>query len=107
MVSKQSVDPSVRQAVERISTMYKECFNKQDAAGVARVFTKDGVLISQPPEGAVKSGTQTIVQRYEGLFKSGLTHMDGRPSRAARRRCSNSVGRIPIHRSGAEWADKG
>jgi hypothetical protein len=44
MVSKQSVDPSVRQAVERISTMYKECFNKQDAAGVARVFTKDGVL---------------------------------------------------------------
>jgi uncharacterized protein (TIGR02246 family) len=83
MASKQSVDPNVRQAIERVSAMYKECSNKGDAAGVAGVFTKDGVLISQSPESAVKSCTQAIVQRYEGLFKSGFTKMDTRVGQVA------------------------
>ena len=83
MASKQSADPTVRQAIERISAIYKECFNKGDAAGVAGIFTKDGVLISQSPEGAVKSGTQAIVQRYEGLFKSGFTKMDTKVGQVA------------------------
>ena len=45
MPSAKSVDPSLRKAVEGISTTYKEQFNKQDAVGLAEgVFTKDGVL---------------------------------------------------------------
>jgi uncharacterized protein (TIGR02246 family) len=71
-----SVDPNVRKAVEAISASYKEHFNKNDAAGVAALFTKDGLLISQSLEGPVKSGTQAIVRRYEDLFKSGFTKMD-------------------------------
>jgi uncharacterized protein (TIGR02246 family) len=83
MAPKQTVDPTVRQAIERISAIYKECFNKGDAAGVAGIFTKDGVLISQSPEGPVKSGTEAIVHRYEGLFKSGFTEMDTKVSQVA------------------------
>ena len=41
-VSAQSVDP--RQASERITAVYTEAFNKQDAAGVAGPFTSDGLL---------------------------------------------------------------
>jgi uncharacterized protein (TIGR02246 family) len=75
-VSAQSIDPSIRQASERLMAMYTEAFNKQDAAGVAETFTKDGLLISQTPTGAVHFGTQALVQRYDALFKFGANHID-------------------------------
>ena len=73
MPSAKSVDPAVRKAVEGISAAYAAHFNKQDAVALAELFTKDGVLIAQSPEGLVNSGTQAIVQRYKSLFKSGFT----------------------------------
>ena len=33
------------------------------------------VLLSQSPDGAVNSGTQAIVQRYEGIFKLGANNI--------------------------------
>jgi uncharacterized protein (TIGR02246 family) len=83
MPSAKSVDSGVRKAVEGISVAYKEHFNKQDADGVAGVFTKDGVLIAQSPEGLVNSGTKAIVQRYKGLFKSGFTKMNTKVDQVA------------------------
>jgi uncharacterized protein (TIGR02246 family) len=82
-VSAQSVDPSIRQASERITAVYTEAFNKQDAAGVAGTFTNDGLLISQAPTGAAHSGTQALVQRYEALFKLGANHIDITTSQVA------------------------
>jgi hypothetical protein len=73
MPSAKSVDPAVRKAVEGISAAYAAHFNKQDAVALAGLFTKDGVLIAQSPEGLVNSGTSAIVQRYKSLFKSGFT----------------------------------
>jgi uncharacterized protein (TIGR02246 family) len=72
MPSAKSVDPAVRKAVEGISAAYAAHFNKQDAIALAGLFTKDGVLIAQSPEGLVNSGTPAIVQRYKSLFKSGF-----------------------------------
>ena len=72
----QSVDPNLMQGVAKIDATFTENFNKQDAAGVAREFTKDGILLSQTPQGAVHSGTQAIIQRYDGLFKLGANHLD-------------------------------
>ena len=74
--SAQSVDPSIRQAVEGLAATFAEHYNKQDAAAVAGTFTKDGVLVAQSAQGAVWSGTQALAQRYEGLFKLGATHID-------------------------------
>jgi uncharacterized protein (TIGR02246 family) len=86
MASTKAVDPNVRKAVEGISALYKEHFNKNDAAGVAALFTKDGLLISQSPDGPVKSGTQAIVRRYEGFFKGGFTKMDTKVKQVAQLR---------------------
>jgi uncharacterized protein (TIGR02246 family) len=72
----QSIDPSLMQGVEKLDAAFTENFNKQDPAGVARAFTKDGILLSETPQGAVHSGTQAIIQRYDGLFKLGANHLD-------------------------------
>jgi ketosteroid isomerase-like protein len=64
------------QGVEKLDAAFTESFNKQDAAGIAREFTKDGILLSQTPQGAVHSGTQAITQRYDALFKLGASHLD-------------------------------
>jgi hypothetical protein len=41
--SAQGVDQNTRQQIERIVATYVENFNKQDAAGIASLYTKDGV----------------------------------------------------------------
>jgi ketosteroid isomerase-like protein len=74
--SAQTVDPIVRQSVERIIATYAEQFNKQDAAGIAIQYTNDGVLFSESPLGVLKSGPQMIAKNYERLFKLGANHLD-------------------------------
>jgi uncharacterized protein (TIGR02246 family) len=62
--------------INKLSDNFADSFNKQDASGVAREFTNDGILLSQTPEGATHSGTQAIIQRYDGLFKLGANHLE-------------------------------
>jgi ketosteroid isomerase-like protein len=45
--SAQQVDQNTRQQIEQLSATYHENGNNHDAAGVAGLFTKDGVLVSQ------------------------------------------------------------
>ena len=73
--SAQLVDPSLIAGVDRIFATYTEGFKKQDASAVAEVFTTDGVLLSQSPNGVVNSGTQAIAQRYESIFKLGANNI--------------------------------
>jgi ketosteroid isomerase-like protein len=75
--SAQTNDP-LRQGIERLTTTFAEHFNKQDAAGVASTYTKDGVVVTQASSssGAVNSGTQALVQRYENLSKMGFNYID-------------------------------
>ena len=74
--SAQQADPSIRQVAEHITAMYMENFNKQNAAGIAGLYTADGMLVAQSPSSAVKSGPQAIAQNYECLFKLGANHLD-------------------------------
>jgi uncharacterized protein (TIGR02246 family) len=76
--SAQQVDQNTRQQIERIMTAYRENWNKQDPAGIAGLYTKDGVLVTQGPTKVVKTGQQDIVEHYETLFKT-LPHNDGAP----------------------------
>jgi uncharacterized protein (TIGR02246 family) len=71
----QQVDPDTRQQVERLAATYAECFNKQDAAGIASLYARDGVLVSRAAK-AVKTGAQEIEQTYQSVFKSGMNHTD-------------------------------
>ena len=58
----------LRQEVEKISTAFAESFNKQDAAGIAALFAKDGIFVNP-------TGPHTdIAKTYEGTFTAGLNH---------------------------------
>jgi len=73
--SAQGVDQNTRQQIEQLVTTYRENWNNHNAAGIAGLYTKDGVLVSQAPK-VVKTGAQEIAQQYETIFKT-MSHNDG------------------------------
>ncbi len=53
---------NLRQEVERISSAYVESFNRQDAAGIAALYTDDGVHTNS-------AGPRTDIKEfYRGLL---------------------------------------
>jgi len=70
--SAQQIDQNTRQQIERIAAAYVENWNKHDAAGVAGLYAKDGVLVTAT--GAVRSGSQEIEQTYQGAMKTFPQH---------------------------------
>jgi|SRR6516165_2246438 len=72
--SAEQVDQSTRQQIERLVATYAENFNKQNAAGIAGLYTEDGMLVS-PSANIVKTG-QLIAQSYQDAFKSGMNHLE-------------------------------
>lgn len=70
--SAQEIDQNTRQQIERIAAAYVENWNKHDAAGVAGLYAKDGVLVTAT--GAVRSGSQEIEQAYQGAMKMFPQH---------------------------------
>jgi ketosteroid isomerase-like protein len=46
---------------------------RQDGAGIASLYTKDGVLVTSD---GVNNGSREIISHYQGLFKRGITHHD-------------------------------
>ena len=43
--AQQQVDQNTRQQIEQIIAAYHDAWNKQDAAGVAALYTSDGVFV--------------------------------------------------------------
>jgi ketosteroid isomerase-like protein len=72
--SAQAVDQASKQQIEQIVAAYHDAWNSHNAAGVAGLYTKDGVLVSQAPQ-IVKNGQQEIEQNMEKAFTT-LPHHD-------------------------------
>ena len=70
--SAQQVDQDHRQQIERIAAAYVENWNKHDAAGIAALYTKDGVLVTAT--GVVRTGPQEIEQAYQSAIKTFPRH---------------------------------
>ena len=70
----QQVDQNTRQQIERIVAAYHENWNNHNAAGIAGLYTKDGVLVTQAPK-VVKTGQQDIEQNYKNAFNT-IPHHD-------------------------------
>jgi ketosteroid isomerase-like protein len=78
----QGVDQNTKQQIDKIIAAYHEAWNSHNAAGIAALYTKDGIAVTgvATPQGGtyypkvVKNGTQEIEQNYEGLFKTGTVH---------------------------------
>ncbi len=73
-VSAQGVDQNTRQQIEKIVVAYHENWNNHNAAGIAGLYTKDGVLVT--PSAKVVIGPQEIEQNYKTAFDAGLPHHD-------------------------------
>ena len=69
--SAQQVDQNTRQQIERVAAAYVENWNKHDAAGLAALYTKDGVQVTAA---GVKSGPQEIEQAYQSAMKTFPQH---------------------------------
>jgi uncharacterized protein (TIGR02246 family) len=50
-------------------------FVKKNAAGIASLFTADGLLVMLSPKLAVKPGRDAVQKHYEGLFAAGATNI--------------------------------
>lgn len=57
----QHVDQNTRQQMEQPFTAYHDTWNKQDAAGIASLYTPDGVLVTSDVK-PVSNGTQEIIE---------------------------------------------
>ena len=71
--AQQQVDQVTRQQIELLTATFVETWNEQDAAGLARFFTTDGVLVTPGPD-PLSVGPQKIEQHYLNNFKRGETH---------------------------------
>jgi uncharacterized protein (TIGR02246 family) len=69
--SAQQIDQNTRQQIERIAAAYVENWNKHDAAGIAALYAKDGVQVT---ETGVRSGPQEIEQAYQSAMKTFPQH---------------------------------
>lgn len=56
--------------VEAFNVKYIEAYNNKDAAGVASLYTEDGVLV---PPGAIAVGRQDIEKAWRAVFDAGRT----------------------------------
>jgi ketosteroid isomerase-like protein len=70
----QQVDQATRQQIEQIIAAYHDAWNNHSGAGVAALYTKDAILLTQAPQ-MVKHGQQEIEQNYEKVFAT-LPHHD-------------------------------
>ena len=68
----QQIDQTHRRQIEQISAAYVDNWNNHNAAGIAALYAKDGVLVTAT--GAVKSGPQEIEQSYQSSIKAFSRH---------------------------------
>jgi uncharacterized protein (TIGR02246 family) len=71
--AQQQVDQNTRQQLDSLYAAYHDNWNKQDGAGIASLYTPDGVLVTSD---GVNNGSQAIIEHYKDLFKRGITHHD-------------------------------
>jgi uncharacterized protein (TIGR02246 family) len=60
-------------AANALSARENELLSKKDAAGIASLFTSDGLLVMLAPQFAFKPGRDAILKHYQGIIDAGAT----------------------------------
>ena len=60
-------------AANALSARESELLSKKDAAGIASLFTSDGLLVMLAPQFAFKPGRDAIQKHYQGIIDAGAT----------------------------------
>ena len=63
----------VMNAANALSARESELLSKKDAAGIASLFTSDGLLVMLAPQLAFKPGRDAIQKHYQGIIDAGAT----------------------------------
>jgi ketosteroid isomerase-like protein len=63
----------VMNAANALSARESELLSKKDAAGIAALFTSDGLLVMLAPQFAFKPGHDAIQKHYQGIIDAGAT----------------------------------
>ena len=60
-------------AADALSARESELLSKKDAAGIASLFTSDGLLVTLALQFAFKPGRDAIQKHYQGIIDAGAT----------------------------------
>ena len=60
-------------ATNALGARESELLSKKDAAGIASLFTSDGLLVTLAPQFAFKPGRDAIQKHYQGIIDAGAT----------------------------------
>jgi uncharacterized protein (TIGR02246 family) len=63
----------VMDAAKALNARENELLSKKDAAGIASLFTSDGLLVMLAPQFAFKPGRDAIQKHYQGIIDAGAT----------------------------------
>ena len=63
----------VMNAANALGVRESELLGKKDAAGIASLFTSDGLLVVLAPQFAFKPGRDAILKHYQGIIEAGAT----------------------------------
>jgi uncharacterized protein (TIGR02246 family) len=63
----------VMNAANALGVRESELLGKKDAAGIASLFTSDGLLVVLAPQFAFKPGRDAILKHYQGIIDAGAT----------------------------------
>jgi uncharacterized protein (TIGR02246 family) len=63
----------VMNAINALGARESELLGKKDAAGIASLFTSDGLLVMLAPQFAFKPGRDAIQKHYQGVIEAGAS----------------------------------
>ena len=63
----------IMDAANALGARESELLGKKDAAGIASLFTSDGLLVTLAPQFAFKPGRDAIQKHYQGIIDAGAT----------------------------------
>jgi uncharacterized protein (TIGR02246 family) len=62
----------VMDAAKALNARENELLSKKDVAGIASLFTSDGLLVMLAPQYAFKPGREAIQKHYQGIIDAGV-----------------------------------
>ena len=88
----------VMNAINALGAGENELLGKKDAAGIASLFTSDGLLVMLAPQFAFKPGRDAIQKHYQGIIDAGASnHFRTQEPRTARQRWRMGGGKLFGH----------
>ena len=75
LFAQQQNTQEVTNAIKALGSQESEMIKNKDAAGIASLFTSDGLLVMLAPKLAAKPGREAIQKHYQSIIDAGATNL--------------------------------